>query len=186
MTRRLPLRAVLSCAVLTCAGSLVMAGTPAPATAKASVSACSGPEFDRAAALVGDWDAVVGDKIIGRDRLTSRLQGCAIEEQWTGARGMNGTSLTVFDAVAKRWRQFWIDDSGTVAALEGAFAGGALVLEGDSNQAGGNSKHVRGTWRPSACTEAKDRCTIHVSWESQDAQSKAWAPMYAFDLRRHE
>jgi hypothetical protein len=186
MTCRLTLRAVLSCAVLACAGSLVMAGTAAATIAKASVSACSGPEFDRAAALVGDWDAMVGDKIIGRDMLASRLQRCAIEEQWTDARGMNGTSLTVFDAVAKRWRQFWIDDSGTVAALEGGFDGDALVLEGDSNQAGGNSKRVRGTWRPSACTEAKGRCTIHVSWESQDAQGKAWTPMYEFDQRRHE
>ena len=176
---------VPSCVFLVCAASAMSADAPpkpAPATAPA---ACSGPAFAPGARLAGDWDAVVGERIIGRDVLTSRLQGCAIEEQWTGARGMHGTSLTAFDAAAKRWRQFWVDDSGTVAALEGAFDGDALVLDGDSNQAGGNSKHVRGTWRPVGCVEPQGACSIHVLWESQDAQTKAWTTMYEFDLQQH-
>jgi len=157
--------------------------TTAPPPAAASVGCVD----KSAVALIGDWDAVVaGGTVIGRDVLTSRLHGCAIEEQWTGARGMHGTSLTALDPAGPRWRQFWVDDSGTVAALEGGFDGGALVLEGASNQASGKTTHVRGTWRPTGCSAEKTECSVHVLWEAQDAQSKAWSRLYEFDLRRHE
>lgn len=164
---------------------LFLCSAPAVADEAAPAPPCAGADSAKVRALAGDWDAVVNDKVIGRDALNPRLKDCVLEEQWAGARGMHGTSLTAFDAAAARWRQFWVDDSGTVAHLEGAFDGDALVLEGDSNQADGKRKHVRGTWRPLDCDAAKGRC-VHVLWESQEAQGKAWAAMYEFDLRPHE
>ena len=84
----------------------------------------------------------------GHNRITSILGGCALREEWTGASGTHGTSLNMFDAGARRWRQTWVDDGGTVLLLTGEFEGGRMVLEGDSPAAGGATVRQRITWTP--------------------------------------
>ena len=87
---------------------------------------------------LGEWDVTQPTgKAAGHNRITSLLGGCALREEWTGASGSHGTSLNAYDPAAKRWRQTWVDDSGTVLVLEGQFQGGKMTLQGELPGAGG-------------------------------------------------
>jgi len=67
-------------------------------------------------------------------RITLEQDGCAVQEQWRSAAGgpnagYTGTSLTTFDRARGVWHQTWVDNTGSVAVMEGALdAAGDLVL----------------------------------------------------------
>ena len=44
-------------------------------------------------------------------------------------RGLNGTSVSVFDPAAKLWRQTWVDDQGSYIALAGTCVEGKMTLQ---------------------------------------------------------
>ncbi|TMH68173.1 MAG: hypothetical protein E6H48_05900 [Betaproteobacteria bacterium] len=58
--------------------------------------------------------------------------GCALQENWTGAGGVSGTSLNLDDNDRKRWHQTWVDNSGGLLQRDGGIVDGAMVLRGES------------------------------------------------------
>ena len=56
--------------------------------------------------------------------------GCALLENWTGAKGGEGKSLNFFDRDDGLWHQTWIDRSGGALFLSGKFENGAMRMEG--------------------------------------------------------
>lgn len=58
---------------------------------------------------LGEWDVSDTDgAFLGRNRIVSLLDGCAITEEWVGASGFEGRSLFYFDSWLPQWRQVWI------------------------------------------------------------------------------
>ena len=71
---------------------------PPGGMATASVP-CSAPENRQFDFWLGEWDVTTPDgKLAGTNRITRILSGCALREEWSGAGGIRGTSLNVFDA----------------------------------------------------------------------------------------
>jgi hypothetical protein len=76
---------------------------------------CASPEHRAFDFWLGAWHVETpAGKPAGRNTITSILDGCALLEQWEGAGGVRGTSLTAWDAATKRWRQTWMDSGGGV------------------------------------------------------------------------
>jgi hypothetical protein len=136
--------------------------TPAP-------KPCASPELRQCDFWLGDWEVTTPDgKVAGHNRISLILGGCALREQWTGARGNHGTSLNAFDGGARKWRQTWVDEGGTVLLLSGEFRDGRMVLEGDSPDGGGKTTRQRITWSPLSGGR------VRQLWHSSEDGGKTW------------
>ncbi len=140
-----------------------------PAQPTPAAKPCADPAHRQFDFWLGDWDVTTPDgKAAGHNRITQILGGCALREEWTGKSGTHGTSLNMFDAGARRWRQTWVDDGGTVLLLTGEFEGGKMVLEGDSPAAGGATVRQRITWTPQPGGK------VRQLWDSSADGGKSW------------
>ncbi len=149
-------------------GDVGAASDPPPQSTPAP-KPCATPEHRQFDFWLGDWDVTTPDgKAAGHNRITVILGGCALREEWAGRSGTHGTSLNMFDAGARKWRQTWVDDGGTVLLLTGEFKGGKMVLEGDSPAAGGATVRQRITWTPQPGGK------VRQLWESSADAGKSW------------
>jgi hypothetical protein len=138
------------------------APTPAP-------KPCTAPAYREFDFWLGSWDVTnPAGKTAGTNRITGILGGCALREEWTGAGGSSGTSLNVYDADAKRWRQTWVDDRGGVLLLSGGIRKGKMVLEGDTPAPGGATVRQRITWTPLSGGR------VRQFWDSSADGGKTW------------
>ncbi|MGH7467319.1 MAG: hypothetical protein ACRENP_04970 [Longimicrobiales bacterium] len=82
---------------------------------------------------IGEWTVTnAAGQTMGHNVIRSILDGCALEESWTGARGGNGKSFNFFER--GRWHQVWVSNSaGGILRLQGALETGAMVMTGESS-----------------------------------------------------
>jgi len=78
---------------------------------------------------IGDWIVRnASGSEMGRSRIEPALDGCAIEETWTGAYGGNGKSPTSYDVANKRWVQHYVSSSGSYNDYAGQVEGTSVVM----------------------------------------------------------
>jgi hypothetical protein len=141
----------------------------------AKLPACAASEYRQFDFWQGDWDVRdASGKIVGLNRIVSVQGGCALQENWTGAGGVTGTSLNIYDNDRKRWHQTWVDNSGGLLQLDGGIVGGAMVLRGESIAADASSKPTlqRITWTP----QSDGR--VRQLWESSSDSGKTWSVVF--------
>jgi tetratricopeptide (TPR) repeat protein len=95
----------------------------------ANAAPCEGdPEHHRFDFWIGEWDVKTPQgQLAGRSRIERILGQCVILENWTGTQGGSGKSFNAYDKIAHAWKQFWVDDRGTVTTfVDGAFRDGAM------------------------------------------------------------
>ena len=86
---------------------------------------------------VGDWKVMVGEQQVGTNRIRKVLDGCAVTEEWTDARGREGRSLFYMSPASGGWRQVWVTDRALVPGgvkekrLIARFPDGALRFQGE-------------------------------------------------------
>lgn len=119
---------------------------------------------------IGDWTVSRTDngQFSGENRIEPVLDGCALQESWTGAKGYRGNSYNVYDASRGVWHQTWVDSSGGLLLLEGKFEAGKMVLEGQQKQADGKTVLNRITWTP------LDGGKVRQRWDSTADGGKTW------------
>ncbi len=159
-----------ACAAALCAAATLAHADDPPATPAPEPKGCSTPAYRQFDFWLGSWEVRLPDgSVAGRNQIEAVLDGCAIVEHWSGARGGRGTSLNFYDEAAKRWSQTWIDNHGSPLRLEGGFRDGSMVLEGDQVGADGQTLRNRITWTP--------RADHHVRqlWESSKDRGATWA-----------
>lgn len=59
---------------------------------------------------LGQWDVYVGEQLVGTNRITRVLHGCAVLEEWRDSEGGEGRSLFYVEPGTRRWRQVWVTD----------------------------------------------------------------------------
>ncbi len=89
---------------------------------------------------VGDWDVV---DTLGNTLGTNKIQliegGCALQEQWKGSGGSNGSSFSYFNPSDSTWNQLWLDNQGGILKLKGKIEeAGILKMRSEVGQAGIN------------------------------------------------
>jgi hypothetical protein len=154
----------------------LLCAAPAAAQSAATPPECTGPEYRQFDFWVGEWDVTLPNgKRAGHNRIEPILGGCALRESWTGAGGLAGTSYNVYDRSRKVWHQTWVDGKGNLLQLEGAFASGRMILEGETVDSAGARARQRITWEPTAPGQ------VRQLWETSADGGTTWT--VAFDGR---
>ena len=140
--------------------------------------ACTAAEHRQFDFWIGRWDVFTPDgKKAGDNHIEAIDGGCALIERWRGNGGFTGTSLNSWDAQARRWRQHWIDNQGSLLQLAGALEGVSMVLasSGPDPDKPGATLRQRIRWTPLADG------AVRQHWETSTDDGAAWAT--AFDGR---
>lgn len=122
---------------------LVLGGTGVHAQTSSPCSDERSRDFDF---WVGDWDVAANEKLAGTNSIQPILDGCVLQETWSGAGGSAGSSFNFYNPQTENWQQFWVWRNGTTLELEGGYADGKMVLEGESRDREGNAILNRITW----------------------------------------
>jgi hypothetical protein len=134
--------------------------------------ACTSPEHRQFDFWIGSWEVVdSAGTVLGSNRITSTLAGCVLHEQWTGARGVRGESLNIYDRTTGRWHQSWVDSAGNLLQLDGGLENGAMVMRGQTRTADGAAQQQRITWR------RLDDGSVLQLWESS-ADGTEWTTVF--------
>ncbi|HEY3202970.1 MAG TPA: hypothetical protein VGL03_04850 [Thermoanaerobaculia bacterium] len=167
------LHALAGVLALTAGDPEIARATTKPPEGMATASGpCSAPENRQFDFWLGEWDVTTPDgKLAGANRITRILSGCALREEWSGAGGIRGTSLNVFDAGARRWRQTWVDEKGNVLFLTGELKGGKMLLEGEGPSRDGTLQN-RISW--SKLSNGR----VRQLWESSKDGGKTWKTVF--------
>jgi hypothetical protein len=141
-----------------------------------TTSSCTRAEHRQFDFWIGEWDVTLPNGTrAGVNRIRAINGGCALQEDWTGARGATGTSLNAFDASTTRWHQTWVGSDGLVLFLDGGLRDGAMELSGTTTGPPGTTTRHRIRWTPLGGTPA----TVRQLWESSSDHGKSWT--VAFD-----
>jgi hypothetical protein len=142
---------------------------------------CSAPEYHEFDFWIGDWDAFDADnpsKPVARLRVDRILEGCVLREDYQGADGHKGQSLSVYDASRKVWHQTWVTNRGELLTIEGKLDNGAIVMSGVDYPREGVERHVRGTWK---AVSGGFRETAVISTDD----GKTWKPWFNLIFHPH-
>src|SRR4051812_44383861 len=91
----------------------------APARAQTGAGCESDSTYSALDFWLGEWDVLVGDQVVGTNRITRVLKGCAILEEWRDTMGGEGRSLFYVEPGTHRWEQVWVtDDAGQVGGTK--------------------------------------------------------------------
>ena len=157
---------LLGASLLACVGNLVTAD-------EKPTRGCSAPEAHQFDFWIGRWAVSEKGSPAGTNTIERILDGCALLENWTGAKGGSGKSLNFYDRADGKWHQTWIDGSGGALFLSGTFENGAMRMEGarpaeDKQPA---SRH-RITWTPLAGGK------VRQLWESSPTGKEEWTVQF--------
>lgn len=98
---------------------------------------------------VGEWDVEnPSGAQVGTNRISIGLDGCLVEESWTGSNGTRGRSLNTYDSRTGQWHQSWLDVFAQHLRLAGGLEGDAMVMSGDRVALSGVPIRDEITWTP--------------------------------------
>ncbi len=150
--------------------------------AHAAEPPCADPKSHQFDFWIGEWEVSDrdGGQIVGRNRIRPILDGCVLQETWTGVSGSAGSSLNFYDPSRRQWRQFWVWREGTTLELEGSFADGSMTMTGDSTEPDGSVVRNRITWFDQSGK------TVRQLWEKSKDGGKIWQTEFDGIYRRSE
>ena len=157
----------------------------ASAQASTPPPGCDTPESHQFDFWVGKWEVHPNgaDKIIAHSLIEKRYSGCAIRENWMPLGreiAGGGGSLSLYDQRQKKWRQAWVDSSGTRVDLDGGVADGVMAIVGNWENFSGPGKDALVRMRYQKQPDGQVR-----QWgDSSTDGGKTWSPSFDFLYRR--
>ncbi len=122
---------------------------------------------------IGDWE--VRDStgnFLGTNKIELIQDSCVLQENWIGAQGLTGTSLSFYNRRTKLWHQTWVDKSGGVILMKGEPQQNKVVMLTDKFYPKEDNKSVyiqnKTTWYP------LDDGRVHHIWEQTKDGGKTW------------
>jgi hypothetical protein len=149
------------------------AQTDTTANSTSPAGSCTAAEYRQFDFWIGDWEVYRPDgKPAGTNRISRILDGCVIQENWSGARGSSGTSYSIYDRMRRRWHQTWVDDQGGLLQLDGGFTNASMTLRGETLDSSGVKLLQRITWRRVGPAQ------VRQLWESSRDGGKTWTVVF--------
>jgi len=144
----------------------------APVSAQATEGPCSSRKSREFDFWIGSWKVTSEGNLAGHNRIEPILDGCVLQETWTGAAGGAGSSLNFYNPQLDKWQQFWVWRNGTTLYLTGDFADGKMILQGDSRNRKGETVANRITWFDN------DDGTVRQLWEVSSDGGEKWSTTF--------
>ncbi|HEX4779297.1 MAG TPA: hypothetical protein VH301_00995 [Usitatibacter sp.] len=145
-------------------------------TTAATIAACSVPLDRELDFWIGQWQVVENGQVTATSTVETVSGGCAIRETYRQTDGYHGTSLSFHDPVLGKWRQTWIDSTGSVGEFSGGFSEGAMRFEGETHTASGKRVYRK------MSLERDGAGILQKSLRSMDGAT--WAPHYEIRYQR--
>ena len=168
-------------ALVIAAGMTLAVSPHAAATAAAKAPApCSGPLHKQFDFWAGRWrvtDRATG-KFDGTNEVTRELNGCVLQEHWSGSGGSHGSSFNLYDASRKVWHQTWVDNGGGILQLDGGLHDRSMILSGTRHAASGKPVIDRITWTPQ-----RDG-SVRQWWQTSNDGGRTWKTAFDGIYRR--
>ena len=139
---------------------------------------CSAAEFRQFDFWLGEWEVYEDGARAGTNRIESILGGCALQEHWTGASGMHGTSLNVYSSGDRKWHQTWVDSNNLRLDLEGGLEGRRMVLVGRAPAPDAAMVLHRISW------ERLEDGTVQQHWQASRDEGTSWKEVFLGSYRR--
>jgi hypothetical protein len=121
---------------------------------------------------IGDWEVYKTgtDAVVGKSKIESILNGQAIQESYysTGS-SYSGTSLNKYVKDAKRWEQYWVDNTGLRLHLIGNFSEGKMVLSDCETRKAGPCNRIS-WWQKGK--------GIRQVWEQSEDNGATWTVVF--------
>ena len=127
--------------------TLLLASAALSQSEKPAVKHCSQDVFRQFDFWVGEWEVRdAAGKEAGRNTISLEQNGCLLTERWVAKSGGTGMSMNYYDPRTSQWKQNWVSP-GTLLEMSGAFANGAMTLEGPLQSLDdGRVTLLRGVW----------------------------------------
>jgi hypothetical protein len=124
---------------------------------------------------IGTWDCS-WDGGAARNVVDRVCGGRVVRERFDGsAHDLVGTSISVYDDVARSWVQTWMDSDGSWFHLTGAMTNGAMELLTTTLDAEGYRKRMR--------FADIERDAFRWTW-ARSRDEAEWEQLWAIDYRR--
>ena len=146
--------------------------------------ACCGEEFRQFDFWLGEWAVYdsAHTRQIGSSVVSRAEDSCVIHEQWTSAgSGVTGQSFNTYDNSQNIWRQFWVDNQGSILELYGNPVGGSMVMTNQRPDAEEVATLQQITWTP------LDDGRVRQTWRTSRDKGQTWQVLFdGFYEKREE
>lgn len=128
---------------------------------------------------IGEWTLTWGDAHQGTNRIRSILDGHVIREEFDGmpSAPFRGLSISVYTPSIDKWRQTWVDNSGSYLDFVGGFADGTMILTRTAVEESPPALQ-RMVW----FNIAEDR--LDWNWERSEDSGASWQVQWAIRYMR--
>lgn len=146
---------------------------------------CAAPEQKQFNFWVGEWDLIwpgqkPGETGHGGNSIRRIMEGCVVEERFTGGDAMHlrGMSVSTFVTRAGKWKQTWVDNEGGYLDFVGEFKDGQMSLSREAIGPDGAKILQRMVWKNISPKE------LDWSWESSKDGGKNWQVLWPIHYKR--
>jgi hypothetical protein len=152
------------------------------ALAQAPSAGCDGPESHQLDFWLGEWQLSYvedGKPATSHNRITRILDGCVVLEEFEGPPGtaLVGRSLSTFDRVTRRWKQTWVDNTGTYLDFTGGLQDGRMVFAREAQRDGKR-------FAQRMVFEDVKRDSLRWLWQRSDDGGSTWKTLWEIGYRR--
>jgi tetratricopeptide (TPR) repeat protein len=129
---------------------------------------------------IGDWDVFVQGRKVGENLVEREVNGCILVENWKNTGGGTGKSINVYNAVRKKWKQFYVGSQGAVLEFEGEYKDKILHMTSETiDTAGAKTMHIL------EFRDLPDK-TVRQLWKQSTDNGKTWNTVWDSIYKRKE
>jgi len=146
---------------------------------------CSGVQQKQLDFWVGEWDLTwpgekAGETGHGSNSIRRIMDGCVVQENFSGGDSMHlrGTSVSMFDLTAGKWKQTWVDNEGGYLDFIGEFKDGQMILQREAVRSDGTKVLQRMVFKNIGPKE------LDWSWEASRDGGKTWQVQWPIHYKR--
>ena len=134
---------------------------------------------------VGEWELTwpgekAGETGHGTNSIRRILDGCVVQETFSGGDSMHlrGSSVSIFDSTAGKWKQTWVDNEGGYLDFVGELKDGQMMLQREAVRHEGTKVLQRMVFKNIDANE------LDWSWEASRDGGKTWQVQWPIHYKR--
>ena len=155
------------------------------ATPVSASNPCTAAQQKQLDFWVGEWNLTwpgekAGETGHGTNSIRRILDGCVVQETFSGGDSMHlrGSSVSIFDSTAGKWKQTWVDNEGGYLDFVGELKDGQMMLQRETLRHDGTKVLQRMVFKNIDANE------LDWSWEASRDGGKTWQVQWPIHYKR--